>query len=242
VQELKKREDIPSQFLGGVFQAPNGEGQCVLAIDPYGTHLHHRKTYYFDGQIWHDLPDPKPFHDHGLLQLVRVTSAFYHSGRITVYPDDATQFQADPEGEGDDVIYWHHLTFRWPVWEVHGQTRRIGYSVACLRNGHEDHPYAARDGQTWHKKLFPQGHRPTDREHRRMRANPPIGSLNGDLSLLIALLAFSADPEGEHVEETLKGCIRAGSWAEPHREEEDGCEFASCSKSSGIVLTHRRDK
>jgi len=216
VRELEKAAGVPDQYLGGVWQPPNGQGQCVLASDPYETYNHHRKYFYFNGHTLYDI-SPTVF-ESVQLELVRVTSAFHHSGRISVFPDDVTQFEAAPEDQGDDVIFWHHLTFRWPV-RANGAP--VGYSVVCGNTGTENHMYADREGQTWNRKLFPDPYR-ADRHRRSIRANPPIGSVNGSVSLLIALLAFTARPEGPHVENTLKNCIRAGPWGEPHCERSDG--------------------
>jgi hypothetical protein len=211
-----------------IWQPPEYNGQSEIIQNPPNQliHPHQTRAYLFDGiQVnpcdYSSITDPNQFY------LLRITSAYQDHGRIWVYHRDVTNPQ--PDEDQNNFIYWRNLSFRWPTYvDERQRTHHYGHSTACVTYGQEERLYAVREDQQWHHKLLPQPYHPGESQRRRMRNRPPpCGSLNGDLSLLIALVAFSAEPTGNHVENALIHCIQQGSWDTPPGNVGDGCKFIS---------------
>jgi len=211
-----------------------GESVRIQDHSDFSMHLHefpHQgKAYVFTGEEVQPLQGTsvevlKEDSEH--FQSFRTSTLFYNKGRFWVSARDVTtaseteEDSDDPMDQEDQYILWKQILFDWP--KLDGNADPVGYSTISAQNGVYESLYALRSDQTWHQKLLPQPYHTSERNLRKVEGHPaPFGSLNGDLSLLIALVAFTADPQGNKVEQALMHCITKGSWREPRGETREG--------------------
>ena len=89
-----------------------------------------------------------------------------------------------------------------------------------------------RPDQDWVQELLPDSHHA---EHHRRTREPQYGALNGDLAILIGLIAFSS--HAGYVERAVKHCIRPvhgedGGWRTHGRPRAQGCRVDAFPKIS----------
>lgn len=128
---------------------------------------------------------------------------------------------------------WAPLSFTWP--RIPGRNRHTGQST--LNTVHAGHAqlYATRSDQTWPSRLLPLNYQPLTLDRSNMtERQPPFGSLNGNLPLMIALVAFTASPNGSMVHDALLRCIQQGGWHHP-AERGTGCKLDPCSRPLLVV-------
>jgi len=114
------------------------------------------------------------------------------------------------DSDSPEPMDWSLVRFTRPI----AGHRPIGSSYVDVIGQYED-LYATRQNQNWPTLLFPDPYQ-ADIRHQNLRNRvPPYGSLNGNLCVLIALLAFSASPLGTSVHQTLMSCIHPTGWRDP---------------------------
>jgi hypothetical protein len=191
------------------------------------------KFFYFNGDRTMEiesLPDESV--------LYKTISMYYSSGHFYMVPYDCTLWpvgsgrgnddedasseeedaEGEPEGEESEIhnIDWSLLRFHW---------KDEGYLSEAWFDGLYSRLNTQRPDQTWVNKLLPSPYRA---EFSRRTSDPLYGGLNGDLAILIALLAFSA--YDARVADVFKYTVRRvhgpnGGWSIHNRHEEEGCRF-----------------
>lgn len=91
-----------------------------------------------------------------------------------------------------------------------------------------------RQVQTWVQQLLPDSHHA---EHHRHTRDSRYGAFNGDLAILIGLVAFSS--HASYVERAVKQCIRHvdgedGGWSTHNRPRHQGCKILQISTRLSI--------
>jgi hypothetical protein len=136
---------------------------------------------------------------------------------------------------------WERIRFHWPIDTTTG--RPSGVSTVGFPHS-QDHLYMTRADQGWMASLLPSGHLPPGNSRRRDLPGgylPPWGSVNGNLALLIALVAFTASPNGNNVTQRLKDCLRSHgqSWVPPNNHNSK-IVVISCQKTQRLTLYRAR--
>ena len=192
------------------------------------------KYFYFNGERTtqiNELPQQA--------EIYRTVSMYYFSGHFYMVPYDCTLFpvgngraddgedglsdEEDAEGEEEaeepeiNSIIWSLLRFHWLPQNFVSEAR-IGGSYARLNTQRAD--------QRWVNKLLPSAYRA---DFSRRTGDPRYGGLNGDLAILIALLAFSAYDGAtcDVFESSVRGVHGAnGGWRMHGQHDEEGCGYS----------------
>jgi hypothetical protein len=213
--------------IGPIWHPPSYGRECRLRSDTTGFHQY--RAYHFDGIRLRTLDNTAFLSSTDHVELLRTTSVFHDCGRIWVTPSDVTKIGPHSDDDDPSFIFWNFLTFLWPPEKYDLATNQVvhhGHSTVTHHGCHHDQLYAQRDDQMWHKYLLPSGfHQDSEDRHKVPGAQPPFGSLNGNLSLLLALLGLTADSETDNVEATILRCVRGGSWQTPDEYHGYGCEY-----------------
>lgn len=139
------------------------------------------------------------------------------SGRADDGPHDSEEEEdAEGEEEGDgqiNTIDWSLLRFHW---------QPVGYLSEVWLGATQPHLNTQRPDQNWVDQILPTSYKA---EFGRRTSDLLYGGLNGDLSILIGLLAFSAYDGA--VAEVFKHSIRPvhspnRGWSTHHRSIEEG--------------------
>jgi hypothetical protein len=162
---------------------------------------------------------------------------YYCMGQFYMVPYDCTRFavgsgranegdegsseEEDAEGEEEaDELEINSMT--WEVLRFHWIPQ--GFISEAWFNGAYARLNTQRPDQRWINKLLPSPYRA---EYGRRTQDPLYGGLNGDLAILIALLAFSAyDGATCDVFEYSVRRVHGdnGGWRIHNRHEEEGCK------------------
>jgi hypothetical protein len=195
---------------------PNGLRACT-----YGYHNYTSYSFDSDTNALYERREAIP-NIHGL-RPIREVSMYYAQGTIWLvdYPvngrsvgngrerngeDSSDEEDQDAMGEEDRVDYdWEMLRFRHPG----GGESLVDYAAD------QGQLHATRRDQTWPSYLLPDTYLPQPSRHRVRHRNEPYGSLNGNLAVLIGLVAFTADDISYNVHQTLMHTIRGASWTLP---------------------------
>lgn len=163
----------------------------------------------------------------------RIVSIYFDRGRFFCVDTDAVQNaigdgldqprhssdedDADAEGEDSDEKItwdWQHVRFTY----LPDNSSQIGFALA------EDRLVAQRDDQTWPRILLPDSYHARYERQSCNHLAPPAASLRGDLALMIALVALTASPNGDRVENTFAQSIVGAHWQTPNNKWQSGCE------------------
>jgi hypothetical protein len=167
--------------------------------------------WYCDGRSIYQvayLPDNCPH--------FKTFSVYHHKGIFWASKCDATAVQvgdgdddtADqdsedaPEGEDEG---WHLLSFDYEDEDDVQQS----YSSHVTNAGEHDRLRTQRPNQTWPKMLLPM-HYHAPESSRTKDEHHQYGGLTGELPLLLALIAFSVDPN--YVHQVLQACFQNERW------------------------------
>ena len=181
----------------------------------------------------------------------RTVSMYYCTGQFymvpydcTLYPvgsgraDDSGSSDEDAEGEEEaeeleiNSITWSLLRFHWIP---------QGFISEAWFDGAYPRLNTQRSNQRWINKVLPSTYRA---DFGRRTEDPMYGGLNGDLAILIALLAFSAYDGAtcDVFEHSIRGVHDAsnGGWRIHNRYEEEGCTTSLCHCFAWVRLTTTR--
>jgi hypothetical protein len=170
-------------------------------------------------------------------EAYRTISMYYSLGQFYMVPYDCTLYpvgtghangddtseEEDAEGEEEDdepeinSVDWSLLRFHW---NPHGFLSEAWFNAAYPQLNTQ------RSDQQWVNMLLPSPYRA---EFSRRTEDPLYGGLNGDLAIMIALLAFSAYDGA--VTDAFEYTVRAvhgtnGGWRIHNRHEEEGCTLS----------------
>jgi hypothetical protein len=155
-------------------------------------------------------------------------SVYYDHDYFWCVPYDATQFgvgdwkqdlpepeeEDAPDDQEEDRFYheWHLMKF------THDETT---YASSVRIGAEKDQLLTQRPDQSWVHEIFPEVyHAPAGYRTPDTR----FGALNGDLGLLLALVAFSVRPND--VLGAIERCVRGDGWrAYGSRERRSGCKY-----------------
>ncbi|KIW07293.1 hypothetical protein, variant 1 [Verruconis gallopava] len=170
-------------------------------------------------------------------ELYRTVSMYYSLGQFYMVPYDCTLYTVgsgranDEEGdsseeedaEGEDEGELEINSIDWSLLRFHWLSQ--GYLSEAWFNGSYPRLNTQRPDQHWVNRLLPSPYRA---EFSRRTQDQLYGGLNGDLAILIALLAFSAYDGA--VADVFEYSVRAvhgenGGWKIHNRHEEEGCMF-----------------
>ncbi|TID13440.1 hypothetical protein E2P81_ATG11664 [Venturia nashicola] len=171
-----------------------------------------RKLFCFNGKTvtnWEDeLPSAAVLH--------RQISMYHSAGHFFIVPYDATRNQVgngrqvdrgagfdddDEDAEADEDSEVDPTTVDWSVLSFHWKGE--AYTSEAMIDARWHRLNTQRPDQAWVQELLPDSHHA---EHSRHTREPKYGALNGDLAILIALVAFSG--HASFVERAVKHCIR----------------------------------
>lgn len=239
VTEIGQREDVPDRLnASGLWCPPQSLGENIIKVDD-GTHNSY--VYCFHGQ------DLSTFDLSTLVQYARdeniveyrTVSLYYcqTTSRFWCIDYDATTnavrgsmtaadsaASSDTEGDEESEIDeydpakdWNALSFTWDTTTGRSMLNPVGAGRPQL--------FATRSDQTWPLSLLPRNYQPVDFKMRKVDGGvqPPLGSLGGNLALMIALVAFTANPEGKEVHNVFLECVQGSSWSTPS-DEGAGCK------------------
>lgn len=183
--------------------------------------------------------------------VYRTTSLYFNNETFWGVPYDATRAQvgngrqdsgdtsSDDDADGEEEVAVHSR-YEWLDWHRLGFRHQIQtYTSIAMIAGPEDRLVAQRPDQRWVQELLPDVYHAPDTHSRS--TDPRVGTMNGDLTVLIALLALSVRPD--LVKRTLEHCIRGDGWRHHSRPRREGCqyffkEYLSCDLTS--IGTERR--
>jgi hypothetical protein len=209
-------------------------------------HSGRRNPYYFNGSAVQEISHQALASVISELENFRSISMYFHrtSNSFWAVDFDATLMavgdglphdveedsDCSDENDADEdealTLDWTPLSFDWSLDPDRAQT--IGLSSVALYEGKFQHIYCTRDDQRWPEMLLPMTYHPSDSRLRHASScSAPFGSLNGNLAVLIALVAFTASPRDDHVKNALMRCIRGTSWRSP-ASSGGGCKSRSC--------------
>jgi hypothetical protein len=204
---------------------------------------HYSRAYYFDGISVRDVTRGDLNARIPLLELFRTVSMYFdHStSRFWLINFDATlravgeqtnddQNQSDSDSDDDDdddddddnefLVDWRVLEFDWA--KVNRSNAFTGLSSAVVV-GSQNQLNITRFDQAWPERLLPRNYQPRDPLSRHVpNTQPPQGVLNGNLAILIALVAFTARRWSD-VRNVLMHCIRGTAWLDPPQHSGAGC-------------------
>lgn len=146
------------------------------------------QLFYFDGRTVYDVTysvnPPAGSQEFGVCSMYHDFSTFW------AVDYDATQHLVNQADNRDwTAVGFDHSTPTINWVGIGGGQRRLGVQ----RN------------QSWVHALFPENHQP-----RRYSTDERYGGLCGELPVIIALIAFSMDPE--YLAHVLTHCMREGTW------------------------------
>lgn len=100
-----------------------------------------------------------------------------------------------------------------------------GYTSEAMLDAQWHRLNTQRPDQAWVQELLPDSHHA---EHHRHTREPKYGALNGDLAILLGLVAFSC--HAGFVERAVKHCLRHvhgedGGWRTHNRPRHQGCKL-----------------
>jgi hypothetical protein len=130
---------------------------------------------------------------------------------LTVCTDDQVDKRQTSSGEvGGDILLTILL---------------IGYTSEAMIDAQWYRLNTQRPDQNWVDELLPDS---SHAEHQRRTREPQYGALNGDLAILIGLIAFSS--HAGYVERAVMQCIRPvdgqdGGWRTHGRPRAQGCRM-----------------
>jgi hypothetical protein len=253
IREVRKSPDYPdrtTQYGLGRPTKPLGSN----IFEPTGDHDY--KVYYFDGSQVSELTIEAfaQVIQSGAIEQFKTASMFYNftASRFWCIDFDATQnpvgdglnYDNDPEdsndSEDDDEeetpMDWMPLGFTWPR-TPHNPDQPTGMSTIEITGWTGNAQlYMTRQGQRWPERLLPPNYQPIDQRFQNLAGyQPPYGSLNGDLAVLIALVGFTARPDSDYVDSALKRCIRGTRWVHPSGGN-TGCKFFILKSNSIITV------
>ena len=189
---------------------------------------HNHFAYFFDGSRTNPIPKTQIQTLLSNKSIIRYKAAtIYHQASHfwgVDYDITDTEVENDDDSDSpDEPMDWSLVRFARPTNLDH---RPIGVSYVDVIGEHEN-LYASRQGQRWNTLLFPDPYQADIRDRNARNREPPYGSLNGNLCVLIALLAFSASPSGASVNDTLITCINSVGWTDPIGHRGLGCMLFS---------------
>jgi hypothetical protein len=178
------------------------------------------------------------------IQHFKTVSVYYESeAGFWAVPFDATRYPVgngrqdnnDEEDEEDDAqgdpdpnaeytwVDWKKMRFNWD-----DDTNEPAYRSWIVIGGQHHQLQAQRpDQMAWLRQILP------NRYHASQERNTPYtqyAALNGDLGLLLALVAFSVRPR--NVAEAVTTCLTGNGWREHNHTAGRGCMWFS-SRSDG---------
>lgn len=175
--------------------------------------------------------------EHGLpagSEFFKEVSVYYYHDIFWCVPYDATRYpvgdwkqdvQNDDEEEEDDsedeeetptasYMDWHPLRFSYDA-TTYTSFARLGVDGQTL--------VSQRPDQQWVSEILPDVYHAPDTHHVTDRR---VGALNGDLGLLLALVALSVRPD--MVRRAVEHCVRGDGWRATGLPRRAGCK---CSRS-----------
>jgi hypothetical protein len=234
-EELRKTEDAPELTTTRGNWVPNPEPEFHTKNVDYGEEepgVHNFWAYHFDGARLNPIPlsNFQPSILQGTVVKAKTVSIYHHSSTFwgVLYDITAPEHTDEEEEEDDDddsssdsndQMDWNIVEFARRA-DSSGNTLGVS-SVKVI--GEHGTLYATRAGQVWPTLLFPDRYQPSFRRRNVHGRAPPYGSLNGNLCILIALLAFSALPFDTRVNDTFMTCIHPTGWRDPVGPRGDGC-------------------
>jgi hypothetical protein len=164
----------------------------------------------------------------GTVELFRTVSIYFHQTTQQYFGVhfDATRFQVgdgkDNESNSDDDDSEEEVNT--PIERLMDWSRiRLNYDTTSGTStvdfpAHGNQLMMTRNDQQWMPNLFPESYLPPTANRDMVGYSPPSGSINGNLAILVALVAFSATPNGNNVTQRLKDCLRSHgqSWVPPN--------------------------
>ncbi|KAF2140205.1 uncharacterized protein K452DRAFT_309982 [Aplosporella prunicola CBS 121167] len=176
-------ESVPRSLGQGIWFPPAHTGSSQATLPQW---------FYYDGTA--------------VIAAATIPPGLYEYGTYSVYYDDS-KFWAVPynvlqipvaTGENYD---WNRVMFSHG--EVDGTASRVTLGGEHWQLGPQHHQH-----QQWIRMLFPENHHPDP------SMNPPnyssYGGLSGDLPLVLALIAFSIEPQ--YIYHAFQHCLTNHSW------------------------------
>lgn len=240
---MQQSPEFPSRVRHGVWYPPRPLwSNQLVAGDTTGL------TFYFNGdrvsQI-QSLPTGGQ-----VPVLFQELSAYFHDNNFWCVPynastnpvgtgrqEDDEDSDSEEDGDADEEenypahwVDWHRMQFYYD---------RNRYVSLANVPGEHDELITQREDQRWVSELLP------DKYHAdRTRWTPyqQYGGMNGKLSLLLALLAFSVP--ADHVQHIVEQCIRGDHWRHSgYRHRGRGCTCGKIfSEAKYRTLTSLREK
>jgi hypothetical protein len=193
---------------------------------------HGSEAYYFDGSQVQTITPGQLANASQNLRPFRTASIYFDhtTFRFWVVDFDATSLPVgdgldhdnDPdsddsgaEGEDNAILRmdWTPLGFAWH------NDQKLGLSTIDISYSGNSQIFGTRADQNWPSRLLPPNyHPPNARLHGVSNADAPFGSLNGNIAVLIALVAYTANPTGNHVRNALLHCIKGTRWRSPRND------------------------
>ncbi|QDS68627.1 hypothetical protein FKW77_001475 [Venturia effusa] len=202
----------------------------------FGSQIKHgyttRKIFCFNGSTVTNWPNALP----EAAILYKEVSMYHSAGHFFIIPYNATEHQVgngrqveravdsdedgDEDAEADEEAAPDPTTLDWSVLSFHWKGE--GYTSEAMLDAQWRRLNTQRPDQAWVQELLPDSHHA---EHHRRTREPKYGALNGDLAILIGLVAFSCHAGA--VERAVKHCIRHvhgehGGWRTHNRPRHQG--------------------
>lgn len=181
----------------GCYYYCNGQRISNMTSLPDDVALFHSYSVFYDRGFW-VLPADLRYED------IRQQNAAAEEGK------DQNDAGLSPDSEdmnNDDKLNWRRISFDWDEQD---------YSSYVYWAGEHETLRLQRTDQAWVSALLPDiYHGPSTSLH------PGYGGLNGDLALILALVAFSVRPRD--VPERLTRSFRQGRWLESSEPCASGC-------------------
>jgi len=220
---MRQNPDVAPRVRHGVWYPPRPlSSNELVAGDTTGL------FFYFDGNR---VTEVQGLPTEGQVPILfQELSAYFYDNNFWCVPYNAVTNQVgtgrqDDEDDDDDAdaededeetytphwVDWHQMRFN------HDTNHWI--SLANVPGEH-DELITQRDDQRWVPELLP------DKYHadRDRWTSYPYGGMNGRLSLLLALLAFSVPPD--YVQRVVEHCVRGDYWRHSgYRHRGRGCMY-----------------
>jgi len=220
---MQANAEVPPRVRHGVWYPPRPLwSNQLVAGDTTGL------TFYFDGQR---VTQVQSLPTSGQVPILfQELSAYFYDNNFWCVPynavtspvgtgrQDDQDSDSDVDGEADDEdIYtqwvdWHQMRFN------HDTARYV--SLANVPGEH-DELITQREDQRWVPELLPDKYHA---DRTRWTPYPQYGGMNGKLSLLLALLAFSVP--ANHVQRIVEHCVRGEHWRHSgYQHRGRGCKY-----------------
>jgi hypothetical protein len=228
-EEVRTTGDAPERTTPTGIWLPNLESEFHTKVVNYGNEargIHNNWVYHFDGFRMNRILKSvfESTLSQGTVVKAKTVSIYHQSSNFwgvlhDISPEDEEDEDDVSSNRSNGNIDWNLVRFARPT---NSSDQTIGVSSVDVIGQYET-LYATREDQEWPGLLFPDRYQPSFRRRDREDQTPPYGSLNGNLCVLIALLAFSARPFGPYVNDTFMTCINAAGWRDPPGPRSYGC-------------------